>query len=109
MPEEELMKLSNSDLIDRVSMFIRVDYAGKSGMDKLRVILSRGLELHSEFKSILDSLSPEQQVVLAETMNLFGEHVTNGSRKRLITTVNEMRRRWESPTISSNAGNSIKI
>jgi hypothetical protein len=92
MDDEKLQGLSNGALVGRVTQFIRTDFGGEER--KERIALQRALEARPGFSTTLAALTPEQQKEIGAAMVSVAEHACLGSRKRLLRTVDEMRRRW---------------
>lgn len=91
MPTEALQQLDEATLINRILMFIRSDFGGAE--HKHRVALKRALETTPALEGILFKLEPDQQRTLADALISVAEHTAEGSRKRVKSTVEELRRR----------------
>jgi hypothetical protein len=102
MSNKELQAVPANKLIDRVQTFVRVDFGGQEL--KERIALGRALEHAPEISSVLEKLGAEEQKALGDAIVKVAQHAAEGSRKRLQTTVDEMRRRWGTPTPPKSSG-----
>ena len=90
MPAEKIRALPSDELISRIPKFTRTDWGGQP---KVKASLKKALQLNPAFGAILSKLNAEEQTILGESIVLVAEHQVGSSRKRVESTVEEIRHR----------------
>lgn len=90
MPVSMLETMDASELVSRVPKFTRVDYGGVAAPKGPLMALVRE---DNRMSAILEKLSAEEQTILGNAMFEVGSKTTASIRKRIDTTLTEIKRR----------------